>query len=300
MFSSNLESTGESTAVGLVYELRPWQWYKQLVLFVPLVFSGSANEFDLWIRLVSGGLLFSAVAGSTYIINDINDVDEDRQHPRKRHRPIASGQVPVRIAVAVAVSIYTVAGVLAWQLKPLFFVLIAAYVGQNLLYSYLLKNFFFVDLLSIATGFVLRVLAGIVLISVQLSPWLFLCTFLTALMLGVSKRWGEYESIEEPSETRENLDEYSVETLKFLFASVATMLLMSYSLYTFFARDIMMMLTIPFAFYAVFRFAHLTLVNGGADEPVDLLFDRPMMLNLCLWGVSLVFLLYQDIAEVPI
>ncbi|MFB6197217.1 MAG: UbiA prenyltransferase family protein, partial [Halobacteriaceae archaeon] len=288
------------TAVGLVYELRPWQWYKQLVLFVPLVFSGSANEFDLWIRIVSGGLLFSAVAGSTYIINDVNDIDEDRQHPRKRHRPIASGQVPVPIAVAAAIGIYIVAGVLSLQLNPLFFGLIAAYVGQNFLYSYVMKKFLFVDLLSIAIGFVLRVLAGIVLISVQLSPWLFLCTFLTALMLGVSKRWGEYESIEEPDAVRENLDEYSVEILKFLFVSVATMLLMSYSLYTFFARDIMMMLTIPFAFYAVFRFAHLTLVNAGADEPVDFLFDRPMIVNLCLWGVSIVVLLYQDITEVPL
>lgn len=300
MSSSKLESTGESTAVGLAYELRPWQWYKQLILFVPLVFSGSANELDLWIRIVFGGLLFSVVAGSTYIMNDISDIDEDRQHPRKRHRPIASGQVSVPVAIVVAVSIYILGGLLAWQLNPLFFGLIAAYVGQNFLYSYVLKQFLFVDLLSIATGFVLRVLAGILLISVQLSPWLFLCTFLTALMLGVSKRWGEYESIEEPGAVRENLEEYSVETLKFLFASVSTMLLMSYSLYTFFARDIMMMLTIPFAFYAVFRFAHLTLVNGGADEPIDLLFDRLMIINLCLWGVSLVFLLYQNVMEVPL
>jgi 4-hydroxybenzoate polyprenyltransferase len=292
MLSPDLESTGDSTLVGIAYELRPWQWYKQLVLFVAVLFSGNATDFDTWLRVTTGAVLFSVVAGATYILNDVSDVEEDRNHPAKRYRPIASGQVSVPTALGAVAVLYVLAGALSWRLSPSFFGLVALYVGQNVAYSYVLKDILFVDLFAISAGFVIRAIAGIALVGSTLSPWLLLCTFLAALMLAVSKRWGEHTVVDEPTETRAILNTYTEPVLQFLFGSVATMLLMSYSLYTFFASELMMMLTIPFAFYAVFRFSHLTFVEAGASRPQEFLVDRLLLTNAMLWGAVVVLVLY--------
>jgi 4-hydroxybenzoate polyprenyltransferase len=292
MLSPDLESTGDSTLVGIAYELRPWQWYKQLVLFVAVLFSGNATDFDAWLRVITGAVLFSAVAGATYILNDVSDVEEDRNHPTKRHRPIASGQVSVPTGLSVGSVLYVLAGALSWHLNPLFFWLVALYIGQNVAYSYVLKDVMFVDLFSISAGFVIRAIAGVALVGAPLSPWLLLCTFLAALMLAVSKRWGEHTAVDESAGTRATLDTYTEPVLQFLFGSVATMLLMSYSLYTFFASELMMMLTIPFAFYAVFRFSHLTFVEAGASRPQEFLIDRMLLTDATVWGAVILFILY--------
>lgn len=300
MYAPDPESIPDSPLAGLVYELRPWQWYKQLVLVIPVVFSGSADDLSAWLRVIAGALLFSAIAGSTYILNDISDIEQDRNHPQKRHRPIASGVVSIPLALVFVGGLYVLAGVLSWRLDPLFFGLVALYVGQNVVYSYFLKQYLFVDLLSISAGFVIRAVAGIVLISVQLSPWLLLCTFLAALLLGTSKRWGERSETDDPTVIRENLDSYSTQTLRFLFMNISAILLMAYSLYTFFARDLLMMLTIPFAFYAVFRYAHLTFAQEGDSEPIILLLDRQILVNLLLWGITIVIILYRRSISVSI
>jgi len=294
MFVPNLESTGESTLRGLAYELRPWQWYKQLILYIAVIFSGSAGNLDAWIQTTLGAILFSAVAGATYILNDVQDREADRRHPRKRHRPIASGQVTPSVAILSTAALYLGAGIVSWQLDRLFFGLIALYVVQNFPYSAGLKKFMFVDLFSISAGFVIRAVAGVVLVSAELSPWILLCTFLSALMLGISKRWGESQDVEDPAVIRTTLEDYSPRMLQFLLGSVATTLLMAYALYTFFARDLLMMLTIPFAFYAVFRFVHLTFVREGASEPAALLLDRGLLVNFTLWGLTTVLLIYYQ------
>jgi 4-hydroxybenzoate polyprenyltransferase len=292
MLSPDLESTGDSTLVGIAYELRPWQWYKQLVLFVAVLFSGNATDFDIWLRVTTGAVLFSVVAGATYILNDVSDVEEDRNHPTKRHRPIASGQVSVPTALGVGAVLYVIAGALSWRLSPTFFGLVALYIGQNITYSYILKDLLFIDLFSISAGFVIRAIAGVALVGSPLSPWLLLCTFLAALMLAISKRWGEHTVVDESAETRETLDTYTEPMLQFFFGSVATTLLMSYSLYTFFASELMMMLTIPFAFYSVFRFSQLTFVEAGTSRPQEFLVDQMLLTNAVLWGAVIVFVLY--------
>ena len=236
--------------------------------------------------------MFSLTAGATYILNDVADREADRNHPRKRHRPIASGQVPVSVGVATSLVGYAVAAAGSWLLDPVFFGLVAVYVGQNVAYSAFLKQYLFVDLFSISAGFVLRAIAGVVLLSVRLSPWILLCTFLTALMLGVSKRLGEHDEAADAGAVRASLDAYSTDTLRFLLGVVATLLLMSYSLYTFFARELEMMATIPFAFYAVFSYVHLTLEQNGASEPAALLLVRPMLVNFFVWTVTIILVLY--------
>jgi len=297
MFRPNLESTGDSTLRGLVYEARPWQWYKQLILYVAVVFSGSAGAVDAWVVTTLGAILFSAIASATYLLNDVKDREADRQHPRKRHRPIASGQVAPGHAVVVALLLYVCAGALSWRLDPVFFGLVGLYVGQNVLYSYGMKSLLFVDMFSISAGFVVRAVAGVVLISAPLSPWFLLCAFLAALMLAVSKRWGEQQETEDPTAVRESLSRYTDQTLEFMLWSVATMLLMAYALYTFSVSNISMMLTIPFAFYAVFWFVHLTYVNGGHSEPASLLLERASLTNFALWSLTTLAVLYWEPVE---
>lgn len=113
MYAPDPESIPDSTLAGLAYELRPWQWYKQLVLVIPVVFSGSADDLSAWLHVIAGALLFSAIAGSTYILNDISDIEQDRNHPQKRHRPIASGVVSIPLALVFAGGLYVLAGVLS-------------------------------------------------------------------------------------------------------------------------------------------------------------------------------------------
>lgn len=203
-------------------------------------------------------------------------------------------QVAPAVAVLCAVVLYVGGGILSWWLEPLFFGLIALYVAQNFLYSFGAKDYLFVDLFSISAGFVIRAVAGVVLVSAELSPWILLCTFLAALMLGISKRWGETQEVDDPAVVRMTLNSYSPQTLQFLIGSVATMLLMAYALYTFFARDLLMMLTIPFAFYAVFRFVHLTFSYEGASEPAALLLDRGLLVDFTLWGITTVVIIYHE------
>lgn len=291
----SLTRSSYDTVVGIAYTLRPWQWYKQLIVLVPVAFSLQYfDEYDpaVWMRVASGVALFCGAAGSMYVINDIADVEEDRNHPEKRHRPIASGRVSVPLAVGVAAVLLPGSLVASWRLDPLFGVVVAAYVVQNLAYSYLLKQFVLIDLLLIGIGFVLRAIGGIVLVDAPMSPWLVLCAFLTALMLGIGKRQAERDRIEDETETRPILEEYSEELLDTMFASVATTLLIAYSLYTFFARDgEIMMVTLPFAFYAVFRYSYLT-TDQRMERPERMFFDPAMALNLVIWTLLVLFVLY--------
>lgn len=290
---SNVWSGGavKPLLVDFARTVRPRQWYKQLVLFIPVVFALSALDPTAWVRTGLGAIAFSAVAGATYVVNDVLDVEEDRRHPTKRHRPIASGRLPVPTALAAAAVLALAGfGVAAW-LTPVFLVVLGAYAGQNLVYSLWLKRFLLVDLFVVSAGFVLRAYAGIVLIDTVLSPWMFLSVFLAALMLATGKRRAELDAVARPATVRDTLGRYSPEFLDFVLFGVSTTLLISYSLYTFFVQELVMMLTIPFAFYAVFRYVH-NVFERDAGRPGQLLFERPMLANFALWGAVVFFALY--------
>lgn len=291
MFTPDLESTGDSTLVGIWYALRPYQWYKQLIIIIPIVYAGKATEFDAWIYTVVGVLVFSLVAGCVYIINDILDRENDRNHPVKRHRPIASGQVPVRVAMLVAISGFLVSGAIALWLSTLFFTILFFYVVQNIAYSTVLKHVFLVDIFVVGTGFVLRATAGVVLIGAPLSPWLFLTVFLAAFLLASGKRRAELVRNETDS-VRTSLDNSTPEfSLFLLFLSAATLLVV-YSLYTFFAGNTEMMITIPFAYYSVLRFCH-SILGRPTEQVQKILFQKDMVLNFSLWGVVTLIILYH-------
>lgn len=280
------------TLVGLVYEIRPWQWYKQSVLLIAVIFSKHLFDPVAWAQVAVGVVAFCAVAGATYIFNDISDVEEDRKHPTKRNRPIASGQVSVATAGAFGIALFVSGLALSYALGPLFLVIILTYIAQNVAYSLYFKDVVLVDVLLIAFGFVLRAVAGVVAIGVALSPWLVVCTFLAALLLALGKRRNEFETSDVPERTRATLAEYTPETLDQLLTAVISTLLISYSIYTFTGAKLAMMLTLPFAFFGVFRYHHLVHTTENGASPESLLVDRQFILNLALWGLMAVVVLY--------
>lgn len=293
MAESTTVSGPVASVRGLVREIRPWQWYKQSLMFLGIVFSKNLSNVEMWMNLLVGVGAFTAVAGATYIFNDISDLEEDRNHSEKQHRPVASGQVSVPAAVTFG-GFLTLSGLAAaYSLGPLFLSVVVVYLGQNALYSFYLKEFLFVDVLLVATGFVLRAIAGVVAIGVFLSPWLIVSTFLLALVLALGKRLNELEMAATPVESRAVLGEYAEGNIDQLLVITVATLLMAYSLYTFFRTDPKMMVTLPFAFFAVFRYHHLVYTTDIAGRPEYLLTDRPSMVNLVLWGVVAIAILYE-------
>lgn len=293
MASSLGRLSAVTTLTGLAREVRPSQWYKQGVMLLGIVFSKNVFDLDAWGSLLVGIVAFTAIAGATYIFNDISDLEEDRNHPEKRYRPIASGQLSVPVAAGFA-AILVIAGFgAAYSVSPLFLGVLLVYVGQNALYSLYLKRLVYVDVILVAIGFVLRAIAGVVAIDVYLSPWLIVSTSLLALVLALGKRRHELETTANPQETRHVLVEYSKTDVDQLLVMTMATLLMAYSLYTFSRTDPVMMVTLPFAFFGVFRYHHLVYTTDVASQPEYLFSDTPSVVNLLLWGVVSIAMLYN-------
>lgn len=278
---------------GLIREMRPHQWYKQSVLLLGIFFSRNVFDIFAWRNVVVAVAAFTAVAGATYIFNDLRDLEEDRNHPVKSQRPIASGQLSPLLASAFGVLLVVGGLGAAYWLGPLFILVLLAYLVQNFFYSFYLKEIVLVDVILVAVGFVLRAVAGVVAISVSLSPWLIVCTFLLALMLAFGKRAHELETVDDPSATRRALDTYVREELDQLLTVTTATLLMSYALYTFFGAGEAMMLTLPFAFFGVFRYHHLVHSTGLGGMPEHLLTDKAFVANLALWVLVTAAVLYS-------
>ncbi|QLG48705.1 decaprenyl-phosphate phosphoribosyltransferase [Natrinema halophilum] len=280
------------TVSGLLKEMRPWQWYKQSVLLLALVFSRSLFDPVAVTNVTLGIAAFCVIAGATYISNDILDVEEDRNHPRKKHRPIASRQVPISVAVPFAFLLFAGGLAVSWYLGSLFLLVVCTYLVQNALYSLFLKDVVIVDVMVIAVGFVLRAVAGVVAIDVYLSPWLVVCTFLGALMLALGKRRHEMTVSDDPAASRATLAEYTEETLDQLLVVVLAALIVSYCLYTFFRGGQWMLITLPFACFAAFRYHFLAHTRNVGGDPTFLFGDRPFLANLAVWGLLVIAVLY--------
>jgi len=297
-------------ALALVRSMRPKQWTKNL-----LVFAGYLFTFEMphppgtGLRTLAAFGLFCAISGSVYILNDAADRERDRMHPKKCKRPIASGQISVRAAVASAILILLASLWAAYRLDFWFGCVAAGYFLITSAYSASLRHMVIVDLLALAAGFVLRAVAGAValrtvlpdgsLARVEISPWLLLCTTLLALFLGLAKRRSELLTLEaNGANHRKTLDEYSKDMLDQFINITGAAALMAYSLYTFapFSKTAQqhpyMMVTIPFVIYGIFRYLYLvhTKNAGGSPEQV-LIEDRPMVLNILLWAAAVVAIL---------
>ncbi len=272
----------------IIISMRPHQWYKNLILFLGIIFSDNLLNLELWALLLLAFLVFCVLSGSLYIINDVKDIELDRLHPRKRHRPIAAGDLSPAIAVSTATILIIGAILLGFVINTGFGSLCLAYLLINSTYTAYLKNYAIIDAIVIGVGFVIRAAAGCVAIDVRISPWLILCVFLFALVLTFGKRRQELIIA---SNSRACLADYSVPiTENFLNLSVS-LLLMSYSLYTVSVNE-SLLLTLPFAIFGVFRYVQLVHLDNFGGSCERLLLDRPSVINLILWAGLLIFILY--------
>jgi len=287
--------------IALIKTMRPRQWVKNVVIFAALVFDrqlGLNNLPPLW-RTFAGFIVFCLVSALVYVLNDIADVEADRQHPEKRNRPIASGKLPLRVARIAAAVLIILVFPLAYLLSPAFALVAGIYFLLNLAYSKWIKHVVLLDVMTIAAGFVLRILAGVTLVNVaRFSPWLYVVTTSGALFLGFAKRRAELGLLAEGANAhRKVLDGYSIPLLNQYINIVLSTTIMAYSLYTFSAPNLpennVMMLTIPIVIYALFRYQYLIQMkqSGGAPEDV-FLSDRPLQIAILLWGFSVLLIFY--------
>ena len=285
----------------LIKAMRPRQWMKNLIIYAPLVFDRQFNPDHLVdiLRTTLAFIIFCLISGVVYLTNDIADIEADRKHPDKCLRPIASGALPVKVAVVSSVLILVISLPLAFWLSPNFFLVTVAYLLLNLAYSKWIKHIPLLDVLAIALGFVLRIAAGVTLIHVaRFSPWLYVVTTLGALYIGFGKRRAELALLAgEANQHRRVLEGYTIQLLDEFIIIVSATTIIAYSLYTFSAPNLpdnhIMMLTIPFVIYGIFRYLYLVQVkhSGGAPEDV-LLADRPLQIAILLWGISVLVIFY--------
>lgn len=284
---------------GLVKTMRPKQWVKNVFVFAPLVFDVKLFEPRYLARTIAGAALLCLVSGTVYIINDLVDIDKDRQHPKKRNRPLASGQVNAGAAIVAAAIIPLAALPAGFLLDPGFGAILAGYLLLQIAYSFWLKNVVIIDVMVIAAGFLLRVAAGVPLADAErFSPWLYVCMTLLALLIGFGKRRHELVLLKESANThRASLQEYNLPLLDHIISIVTASTLLAYALYTFSAPNLppnhTMMLTIPFVLYGIFRLLYLIHVKGMGGAPEEIAFsDRPLQVTFLLWGLSVVVVMY--------
>ena len=285
--------------LALLQTMRPKQWTKNGVVFAALVFDGQLFHVAPFLRTLAGFLVLCLLSSTVYLVNDLADIEKDRLHPKKRNRPLASGRLSPSAAVIAAVALLAVAVPASFWLSWRFGVIGLIYLASNLAYSYGLKNVVILDVLVVAMGYVLRVGAGVALITVErFSPWLYICMSLLALFMSFGKRRGELVLMHGNSgESRRVLQDYTLSYLDELINLVSSATVMAYSLYTFSAPNLpenhAMMLTIPFVLYGIFRYLYLIHIKGEGGAPDELvLTDRPLQLTFALWGLTAVGVLY--------
>jgi len=285
----------------LIKTMRPRQWMKNVVIFAPLVFDRQLgfNHIEATLHTLAGFIIFCVLSGVVYIINDLADAEADRLHPEKKYRPIASGVLSKRTALISASIMLLVLFPISIWLSPRFAAIALAYFLLNLAYSKWLKHMLLLDVFSIALGFVLRVAAGVMLIEVsRFSPWLYIVTTLGSLFIGFGKRRAELVLLDTNANShRKVLSGYTISLLDQYILVVSSTTLIAYGLYTFSAPNLpenhVMMLTIPFVIYGVFRYLYLIQVRGCGGAPEEVLFaDRPLQATIILWGLAVLAIFY--------
>jgi len=280
--------------------LRPQQWVKNFVLFAGLIFSQNLSNSDMVLKTIFGFALFCLLSSSVYILNDILDRESDRKHPLKSNRPIARGDIKISTAVILFVILAFVSLGLSYRLSPPFALIALVYFVLNLLYSLYLKHVVIIDVMCIALFFVLRAVAGAVVIGVEISAWLIVCTTLLALFLGFGKRRHELMLLDnQATDHRKSLSEYSQYFLDQMISVVTASTVIAYAFYTL-SPDVEsklgtkhMDLTIPFVLYGVFRYLYLIHQKEGGGSPTKMLLnDKPILANIILWLISVVLIVY--------
>jgi 4-hydroxybenzoate polyprenyltransferase len=286
--------------LSLVRSLRPSQWTKNLIIFAALMFGQRLQDVRSVLYAVGAFAVFCILSGVVYLLNDVADRETDRSHPTKRHRPVASGDLPVPVALMAAAVLGALALAAAFWLRPAFGVVGAIYVGLLALYSGPLKHIVIIDVLTIAIGFVLRAAAGAIVIDVPISHWLLFLTILLALFLALSKRRHELVLLADGATShRRILGEYTPYLLDQMIAVVTASTLVAYAIYTVSPETVekfhtqLLGLTLPFPLYGIFRYLYLVHTKDGGGSPAEMLLnDRPLLLCVALWAIAVGCIIY--------
>jgi 4-hydroxybenzoate polyprenyltransferase len=281
--------TPRSPVRAAIAALRPRQWSKNLLLFAGLLFATKLGDSARWLEALAAFAAYCAASSAAYLVNDLRDARRDREHPVKRLRPVASGELSPRVAVGGAAALAGVAVGLTAVLGPWSVALMAAFLGLQAAYTAVLKHVVLIDVLAIAGLFVIRASAGAEAVDVKISPWLLICTGLLALFLALAKRRAELVLVgADKTPGRPVLAGYSLALVDQLVSVVAASTVIAYSLYTFTVRDSKaMMATVPFVVYGVFRYLLLLHVRDLGEEPESvLLTDVPLLLTIASWAAT--------------
>jgi len=279
--------------------MRPRQWSKNAILYAGVVFDRHLLEFKPMLLATLGFVCFCAISSAVYLLNDLIDIEKDRKHPIKCKRPLASGQLKPHYAMIALFVLLGLTLPLSFFLEPLFGLIILSYFVLQLGYCFYLKNVVILDVFAIATGFVLRAVAGAVVIEVKISPWLLVCTLLLALFQALAKRRHELVLLADgATDHRKILKEYSNELVQEMISVVTSSVVVTYSLYTITAENVpknppVMAVTIPFVLYGIFRYLYLVYRKDEGGSPEELLLkDLPLITDILLWGATSVAILY--------
>jgi 4-hydroxybenzoate polyprenyltransferase len=287
--------------MALLSSLRPEQWTKNLVVFAALVFSRRLLDPAAVALALAAFLIFCALSGAVYLVNDVSDRESDRLHPLKSRRPIASGALPVGTALTWAAILMVLGLLAAFWLEPRFGMAALGYVALQVLYTRALKHVVILDVMAIAMGFVVRAVAGGLVIGVPISDWLLVCTILLALFLALSKRRHEITLLEAKAPGhRRILEEYDPYLLDQMIAVVAASTLVAYMIYCLssetterFGTD-WLVLTVPFPIYGIFRYLYIVHRKDGGGSPSEMLLsDRPLLACVAFWGLTVVAVVYR-------
>jgi 4-hydroxybenzoate polyprenyltransferase len=293
-----------SVPVLLLLSMRPHQWTKNLLLFAGVILSYHFQDTELLLRSTVGFALFCLLSGSIYILNDLADLEQDKIHPRKSRRPLASGHLSHRLAIVFAILVASIGITASFLMSIPFGSVAAAYFLSTIVYSLYCKHVVILDIILLALGFVLRAMAGILIIRVPggaeipMTPWFILCVFFLALFIAICKRRHELMFIRQATEHRKVLGQYTSEFINQMVAVCTTMSIISYVLYlvTVYGmadsdRGMRMLITLPFVIYGIFRYLYLVYrCSEGGEPETDVLKDKPLLLNILLWLVLLLVL----------
>lgn len=284
----------------VLLSMRPEQWIKNLFVFTALLFSKNLLNLSKDIEAITGFIIFCMITGGTYLINDLADLEKDKLHPVKSQRPIASGNLRKTTAIKMAILVCCLSLFLAFHMSFFFGIIGLAYFLLNIGYSLYLKSIVIIDVITIAAGFVLRVLGGAAVISVTASQWLVLCTILLALFLGFSKRRHELILLEDDAAGhRRVLEHYSTYFLDQMISVVTASTVICYALYAM-SRDTVeklgtskLIYTIPFVLYGIFRYLYLVHQKEKGGSPTEvMLTDKPIIINVSLWVVTVIVFIH--------
>ncbi len=289
--------------------IRIKQWIKNLFLFAPLIFSQHLFESDYFSKVFIGFITFCFLSSAVYILNDIADAESDRRHPIKKDRPIASGEIKIPIALLLAVLLIFLVVISAVNQNYKFNLALFSYLGVNIAYTYKFKNVVLLDIFSIAFGFMVRIIAGAWIVNIEVSSWLILCTLFLSLFLAITKRRSEITLVEEQqlNDTRKVLSDYSVAFADQMSTIVASGAVISYALYTVSERTRetfnteYLIFTTPFVVFGIFRYLYLVHKKNLGENPTAVVTtDMPMIINLFLWLLSAILIIYKTSFDVSL